>query len=64
MLSLCRQTDGRMDRPTTVKQYVGKGENAGYQHFLLLSKCFQKPFYSEMLKHKVVRLEMNIQLIL
>ena len=21
---------------------MGKGENAGYQHFLLLSQCFQK----------------------
>ena len=25
---------------------VGKGENAGYQHFLLFSQCFQKaPLY-------------------
>ena len=23
---------------------VGKGENAGYQHFLLFPQCFQKPF--------------------
>ena len=23
---------------------VGKGENAGYQHFLLFSQCFQKDF--------------------
>ena len=22
---------------------VGKGENAGYQHFLLFLQCFQKP---------------------
>ena len=22
---------------------VGKGENAGYQHFLLFQQCFQKP---------------------
>ena len=22
---------------------LGKGENAGYQHFLLFPKCFQKP---------------------
>ena len=25
---------------------VGKGENAGYQHFLLFSQCFQKAFFS------------------
>ena len=24
---------------------VGKGENAGYQHFLLFPQCFQKPSY-------------------
>ena len=22
---------------------AGKGENAGYQHYLLFSQCFQKP---------------------
>ena len=28
-----------------VKNIVGKGENAGYQHFLLFPQCFQKfPF--------------------
>ena len=26
----------------TVKNIVGKQENAGYQHFLLFSQCFQK----------------------
>ena len=25
-----------------VENIVGKGENAGYQHFLLFPKCFQK----------------------
>ena len=24
---------------------VGKGENAGYQHFLLFPQCFQKGFF-------------------
>ena len=28
-----------------VGNIVGKGENAGYQHFLLFTQCFQKPFY-------------------
>ena len=26
-----------------LENIVGKGENAGYQHFLLFPKCFQKP---------------------
>ena len=26
-----------------VENILGKGKNAGYQHFLLFSKCFQKP---------------------
>ena len=28
---------------TRVENILGKGENAGYQHFLLFPKCFQKP---------------------
>ena len=27
-----------------VENIVGKGENAGYQHFLLFPQCFQKAF--------------------
>ena len=26
-----------------VENILRKGENAGYQHFLLFPKCFQKP---------------------
>ena len=29
---------------------LGKGENAGYQHFLLFLTCFQKPSFSGSLK--------------
>ena len=29
---------------------VGKGENAGYQHFLLFPHCFQKLSYLEVIK--------------
>ena len=29
-----------------VKNVVGKGENAGYQHFLLFPQCFQKASFS------------------
>ena len=26
-----------------VENIIGKGENAGYQHFLLIPQCFPKP---------------------
>ena len=29
-----------------VENILGKGENAGYQHFLLFPKCFKKPHSS------------------
>ena len=29
-----------------VENIVGKGENAGYEHFLLFPPCFQKAFFS------------------
>ena len=37
-----------------VKYIVGKGENAGYQHFLLFQQCFQKAFCSRLLKSGTV----------
>ena len=37
-----------------VKITLGKGENAGYQHFLLFPKCFQKPPSLELLKVGIV----------
>ena len=33
---------------------VGKGENAGYQHFLLYAQCFQKLSFPEVLKLRIV----------
>ena len=33
----------------TAKNIVGKGENAGYQHFLLFPQCFPKALF-----HRVV----------
>ena len=33
-----------------VENIMGKGENAGYQHFLLFSKCFQKGLCGKELK--------------
>ena len=32
-----------------VENIVEKGENAGYQHFLLFPRCFQRAFYPERL---------------
>ena len=37
-----------------VQNIVGKGENAGYQHFLLFSQCFLKPSFSGFLKVGIV----------
>ena len=33
-----------------IENIVGKGENAGYQHFLLFSQCLEKASFPEMLK--------------
>ena len=39
-----------------VENTVGKGENAGYQHFLLFQQCFPKPSSSGSLEvRNVVR---------
>ena len=37
-----------------VENIVGKGENAGNQHFLLFPQCFQKTFISRWLKVMIV----------
>ena len=37
-----------------VENIVGKGENAGYQHFLLFPQCFQKAFLLGSLKVGIV----------
>ena len=34
----------------TLENIVGKGENAGYQHFLLFSQCFPKSSTAELQK--------------
>ena len=33
-----------------VENNVGKGENAGYQHFLLFLQCFLRPYYLMVIK--------------
>ena len=35
-----------------VGNIVGKEENAGYQHFLLFRQCFQKAFFSAVVKSR------------
>ena len=37
-----------------IENIVGKGENAGYQHFLLSPQCFQKSSVSGSLKVVIV----------
>ena len=37
-----------------VEKTVGNGENAGYQHFLLLPQCFQRAFYQGLLRVGIV----------
>ena len=39
-LNVAKMTIFLFDR---VENTVGKGENAGYQHFLLCPQCFPKP---------------------
>ena len=36
-----------------VENIVGKGENAGYQHFLFFLQCFQKAFFTGSLKVRI-----------
>ena len=42
-----------------VENIVGKGENAGYQHFLLLLRCFQKGIFLISLKVGIVLYRVN-----
>ena len=35
-----------------VENIVEKGENAGYQHFLLFLQCFQKVFLYRLIKYR------------
>ena len=44
-----------------VENIVGKGENAGYQQFLLFPKCFQKSSVSASSKVRIVLDRVNTQ---
>ena len=37
-----------------VENIVGKGQNGGYQHFLLFPQCFQKASFGGSLKIRIV----------
>ena len=43
----------------SLENIVGKGENAGYQHFLLFPQCFQKLSVSGWLNVRIVWLRFN-----
>ena len=45
----------------SVENIAGKGENAGYQHFLLFPQCFQKGYFLRVVKNRdcVVKREMR-----
>ena len=42
-----------------VENIVGKGENAGYQHFHLFPQCFQEDLFSRSLKVVIVCERLN-----
>ena len=42
-----------------VENIIGKGENAGYQHFLLSPQCFQKLFPQSRLKSGLCGKDLN-----
>ena len=50
-INVAKMTISLSDR---VENIVGNGENAGFQHFLLLPLCFQKPSFSGLLKVGIV----------
>ena len=42
-----------------VENMVGKGENAGFQHFLLFPLCFQKPSFFGVVKSRLCDKELK-----
>ena len=44
-----------------VENIVGKGENAGYQHFLLFQQRFEKPAFPGLLKVGIVVLHVTVK---
>ena len=61
--------DNKMNLPEKLKpglgqveNIVGKGQSAGYQHFLLFLQCFQKPSLSGTLKVGIVWKRVKVSL--
>ena len=54
--SLAQMVQFFIDR---VENIMGKGEHAGYQHFLLFPQCFQKVSFPGALKGSIVRKRVN-----
>ena len=46
--------------PGRVENIVGKGEKAGYKHFLLFPQCFQKASFTRSLKDGIEWLRVNM----
>ena len=42
-----------------MENIVGKGENAGHQHFLIFPLCFQKAFFLGVVKEEHAALEIQ-----
>ena len=45
-----------------IENIVGKGEDAGYLHFLLFPQCFQNASYTGSLKVVIVWKELNVDI--
>ena len=43
-----------------LENIVGNGENAGYQHFLLFLKCFQKASFKRLLKVGIMWIRVKV----
>ena len=46
----------------SVENFVGKGENAGNQHFLLFQQCFHRAFFKGSLKGGIVGYRVNLMI--
>ena len=55
-LNVARMMISLLDR---TENTVGKGENVGYQHFLLFLQCFPKPSSQRLLKVRIVWKSVN-----
>ena len=52
--SMAKWWEKKVPKFESVENVLGKEENAGYQHFLLFPKCFQRPSTSRSYKRWIV----------